>query len=236
MISGRSWAALFLCFSAFLAGVGSLAGAAAAEAATVPDTMNGLPLVFAEDFENGAGRWNPGDPKAWKVIEEDGNRVYSLHRQSEYAPPVRSPRNIARIKDLRVTDFVIEAKMKQTSREYGHRDMCIFFGYQGPSRFYYVHIATKADPHAHSVFLVNDAPRVSIAADRTDGADWGQEVYQKVRVERDTASGSIKVYFNDMTKPIITAEDKTFLDGEIGFGSFDDTGNIDDIRIWARTK
>jgi hypothetical protein len=31
----------------------------------------------------------------------------------------------------------------------------------------------------------------------------------------------------------MTAEDKTFGAGYIGFGSFDDTGMVDNIRIWA---
>ncbi len=208
---------------------------AGADEAEAPEESNGLPLVFQEDFEHGSERWIATDPKAWEVKEEDGNHVFALCRSSEYEPPHRSPHSIARIKDLDVTDFVIEARMKQTGREYGHRDMCIFFGYNNPSHFYYVHIATKADPHAHSVFLVNDAPRVSIAKERTDGADWTQD-YHLVRIERDTESGSIKVFFGDMEKPIMTAEDKTFLSGGIGFGSFDDTGNIDDIRIWGKKK
>jgi len=36
-----------------------------------------------------------------------------------------------------------------------------------------------------------------------------------------------------MTKPIMIAEDKTFLEGYIGFGSFDDTGKVDNVRIWC---
>jgi hypothetical protein len=29
------------------------------------------------------------------------------------------------------------------------------------------------------------------------------------------------------------ANDKTFKDGYVGFGSFDDSGKVDNIRIWA---
>ena len=32
------------------------------------------------------------------------------------------------------------------------------------------------------------------------------------------------------------AEDKTFLKGGVGFGSFDDTGNFDDVKIWEKKK
>jgi hypothetical protein len=168
------------------------------------------------------------------VVSEEDNHVFSLYKSSHYKPPVRSPLSIARIKGLKVTDFVLEARMKQTGREYGHRDLCVFFGYQDPDHFYYVHIATQADAHANSIFLVDGAPRVSIAKERTQGTDWGTG-YHRVRIERCIDSKSIKVFFDDMQTPIMTATDPTFLDGGIGFGSFDDTGHFDDIRIWGRT-
>lgn len=215
-------------------------GAEAGAAAEPPREMKGMPLLHSEDFEGDAEaiarQWQPTDPKAWAIVEDGGGHAYALKDKSDYTPPVRSPHNISLLKDLEVTDFVLQADMKQTGREYGHRDLCIFFGYQDPAHFYYVHIATEADPHAHSVFLVNNAPRVSIAKERTKGADWGSEVYHKIRVERDTASGSIKVFFNDMEKPIMVAEDKTFLHGKFGFGSFDDTGNVDNVLLWGKKK
>ncbi len=212
------------------------AGGPAEEPGSATKEQNGLPLVFEENFEKGTERWVATDAAAWKIVKEDANQVFALHKSSDYKPPVRSPHSIARIKDLKVSDFVLEAKMKQTGKEYGHRDMCLFFGYQDPAHFYYVHIATKADAHANSIFLVNNEPRVSIAKTRTDGTDWGGPVYHKVRIERDTKAGTIKVFFDDMKKPIMTTDDKTFLEGGIGFGSFDDTGNIDDVKIWGRKK
>jgi hypothetical protein len=197
------------------------------------EEMNGLPLAFFEDFESGAGRWTQTDPNAWKVTSTEKGHVYSLHQQSKYEPPVRSPFNIARIEDLKVSDFVVQARMEQTSREYGHRDMVVVFGYQDPSHFYYVHIATKADAVAHSILIVNGEPRVSIVKERTEGADWGTG-FHDVRVVRNATTGSIEVFFDNMDKPIMRAEDRTFLSGGIGFGSFDDTGNIDDVIVWGR--
>jgi hypothetical protein len=224
-------AALLTCCLPLLAGAGD--SAPSGESADAPKTLQGLPLVFDDDFENGMDRWTPTDPKAWSIAEEAGNHVLSLHASSAYKPPVRSPRSIARVADLNVTDFVLDARMKQTGREYGHRDLCLFFGYQDPSRFYYVHLATKADAHANSIFLVNGAPRVSIAQERTDGTDWATG-YHHVRIVREAESGLIEVYFDDMEKPVMRTVDKTFTWGSVGVGSFDDTGNIDDMRIWGR--
>ena len=193
---------------------------------------NGMPLVFSEDFEGGAERWMQTDAKAWQIAEEGRNHVYSQFQKSDYEPPVRSPLNMALVKDLEVTDFVLQAKMEQTGKEYGHRDMCIFFGYQDPAHFYYVHIATKADPHANSIFIVDGKPRVSIVTERTDGTDWGTG-YHDVRIVRNCETGAIEVYFDDMDKPIMKARDDTFKTGQVGFGSFDDTGKIDDVCVWA---
>jgi hypothetical protein len=80
---------------------------------------------------------------------------------------------------------------------------------------------------------VNDAPRVSIATERTDGTDWGS-AYQIVRIKRDATKGTIEVYFNDMDKPVMTAEDTHFTTGTIGVGSFDDVGNFDYVRVWGK--
>ncbi len=195
-----------------------------------------LPLVFEEDFESGNDGWTMTDPTAWALVDSDGGKALALQKSSDYEPKVRSPKSIARIADLNVTDFVLEAKLKQTGREYGHRDLCIFFGYQDPSKFYYCHMATEADAHANSIFLVNDEARVSIATERTDGTDWGKPEFHTVRIERDTESGTITVYFDDMKKPIMKAEDKNFAWGSIGFGSFDDVGHFDNIKIWGKKK
>lgn len=200
-----------------------------------PQTRNGLPLVFEEDFESGDERWRKTDPEAWSVVEEGGNHVLALQGSSNYAPKVRSPLSIALARDLEVGSFVLEATVKQTGRDYNHRDLCLFFGHNGPSKFYYVHVATKADDHAHSIFLVNDSARVSVAKERTEGVVWDDETH-RIRIVRDAESGRIEVFFDDMERPIMQAVDKTFLSGTIGLGSFDDTGTFDNIRLWAETK
>ena len=199
-----------------------------------PEKVKGMPLVFEESFEKGnAERWQPSDATAWKVAAEGENHVYSLVKDCDYSPPVRSPNNFSLIKELTVSDFVLEVKMKSTEPEYGHRDLCLFFGCQDASHLYYVHFGSKADAHANSIFIVNGEPRVSIAETRTTGTNWDDE-YHVARVVRDTQSGKIEVFFDDMKKPVMTATDKTFTSGRLGVGSFDDTGNFDDVRIWGK--
>ena len=194
-----------------------------------------FPILFQDDFERGSAEaWQPGDPAAWKVMTQGENHAYALFQQSKYRPKVRSPVNISLVKDLAVGEFVLEAKVQSTTRDYGHRDLCLFFGYQDPTHFYYVHFGKQADPHANSVFLVNGAPRVSIAKSRTDGTHWTDGWHRVKLVRRTTGKGEIEVYFDNMSKPAMTAEDKTFTWGQVGLGSFDDTGNFDDVRLRGR--
>lgn len=198
----------------------------------VPD---GYKLVYEQRFvtPDSLFDFRFTDPAAWRFAKSNDNSALELVTQSKYTPIVRSPFNIALLADKLFGDFVLEVDLIQTGKEYGHRDMCLFFGFQSPTNFYYAHIATAADDHAHNIFIVNNAPRTKIAKETTKGVNWGLGVWHKVRLERNAAAGTIKVYFDDLTKPIMTAEDKTFIAGQIGFGSFDDTGMVDNIRIWA---
>jgi len=117
-------------------------------------------------------------------------------------------------------------------KDYNHRDLCLFFNYVDESHFYYVHFGRKADPHANQIFIVNDAPRLMITTDKSDGTPWNDE-WHRLRVERDVESGKIAVYFDDMDEPHMQASDKTFTSGTVGIGSFDDTGHFDRIAVYA---
>lgn len=188
--------------------------------------------LFEEDFSKGADRWKPTDPRAWKVIETKEGKAYSQFAQSKYKPKHRSPFNYALIRDVVVGDFVLEAKVQSTTRDYGHRDLCLFFGWQNPDRFYYAHLAKKADDHANQIFLVQDKPRVKISKTTTPGTNW-TDGWHTLKLVRKVSDGTIEVYFDDMKKPVMTAIDRTFTWGQVGIGSFDDTGNWRAIKLWG---
>jgi hypothetical protein len=217
------------------------AASLSALAADRPNLPPGYKLLYEQTFEqpNASKGFVMTDNKAWTISKDEKGSALELVKQSDYKPAVRSPVNMALIADKIFGDFILEVDLIQTGKEYGHRDMCLFFGLTDPSKFYYVHMATAADPNAHNVFIVKDQPRKNIAKETTKGVNWGLGVWHKARLERRISDGSIKVFFDDMTKPIMIAEDKNFGAGYIGFGSFDDTGKVDNIRIWgpsAETK
>jgi hypothetical protein len=190
-----------------------------------------LPVVYADDFESGIDNWQPLDAKQWQAKKSDAGQVLSQHeKKSGYKPPHRSPTNIALLKDVVVGDMDLTVKVRSTHPDYGHRDACVVFGYQDPAHFYYVHLGKQADDHANQIFIVNDAPRKKISLTSTEGTNWDDE-WHTVRVSRRPKEGKIAIYFDDMEKPVMTADDKTFAWGRIGLGTFDDTADFDNLEI-----
>lgn len=226
-----------------------LAGAATVVAGAEPSAPTGgsapprgIPegwfVVHEEHFDTAdtLGRFVFTDPAAWRWARDSAGFSLELVRQSRYQPPHRSPFNLALIADRQFGDFVLEVDLVQTGKEYGHRDMVLAFGVQDPAHFYYVHLATAADDHAHNIFLVDGSPRRKFARKTTRGVNWGLGVWHRVRLERRLADGSIRVYFDDMAEPVMEAEDRMWGMGWVGVGSFDDTGKVDNLRLWSPTE
>jgi hypothetical protein len=199
---------------------------------------NGLPLVVKEDFEQGMDRWKTTDPdpakSVWEIIRtgrREGSAALRVTGPSKYQPPHRSPHSIALLKDVKVGDFEITMRVQNTNTTAGpHRDLCIFWGYQDPSHFYYVHFGAQADPNACQIFIVNDAPRTPITVKTATGTPWTDR-WHTVKVVRRIEDGTIEAYFDDMQTPLMTARDKTFGAGLVGIGTFDDHGNFDDLVL-----
>ncbi len=193
------------------------------------------PLYDSEDKERQKteilSEFECSDPKAWQSVRPATARTLELRGASKYRPKLRSPRSLALLRGKRFGSFVLDVEVQQTGREYGHRDLCFFFGAQDAGHFYYAHIASRADPHAHGIFVVDGKPRVKIAEPLNKGIDWGRDEWHHVRIFRNAVSGLTRVYFDDMDSPILEAVDQRFRDGRVGLGSFDDTGLFRKLRI-----
>ncbi len=210
------------------------ADAADAKAGAKPS----YPLLLDEDFSKGADRWTPASPEGWKLIDENGSKIFSEFKNIDITKklPHRSPWNIALLNDINVSDFVLEVKVRETAREYPHRDSCLVFGYQDPAHMYYVHFAsTKDDPHANQVFIVNAADRNKITEKEAAPVKWGEKTdWHTLKIVRNVNDGLIEAYFDDMEKPIEAAHDKTFKWGRIGIGTFDDTADFSSVKLWGK--
>ena len=214
----------------------------------------GYALQYEQSFnsKNSYDDFMMTDSSAWVLKKKKGNQFLALEGESKYEPPHRSPLNIALIKGKTFGSFVLEVDILQSGVKgtpiaqfmkenpdptkaggYAHRDHCFFFGFQDPAHYMYIHVAKTGDNNAHNVFVVNESPRTPITDFRTVGVDWGVNVWRKIRIVRDAAKNTVALYFDDMLTPIMIADDVPFERGFIGFGSFDDIGWVDNIKIWA---
>jgi len=192
-------------------------------------------LVFQEEFTHPdkIDDFALSDPAAWRWGRVEHNSYLELFAPSDYQPPHRSPTGIALLPDLLVADFDMEIRVEQTGRNYGHRDLCVIFGFVSPERYYYTHLAPLPDANAHNVFAVDRAPRVNLLPPKTEGIEWGNGEWHTIRVERRTGPGTIRVFWDGAEEPVFEAEDLRFGWGRLGFGSFDDTGRVTEIQVWA---
>lgn len=189
-----------------------------------------LPPVFEDDFSRGADRWEPTDPAAWTLGKDGDRAVWGLNkRTSNYQPKVRSPHNVALVKDLELTDTVITFQVKSTRDTGGHRDCCVFFNWRDPEHFYYVHLGAKPDPASGQIMIVDGAPRRPLTTN-TKPVPWDDQ-WHTVKLVRDTATGRIAVYFDDLETPLMETTDTTFTSGRVGIGSFDDMNDFTAVTV-----
>ncbi|MFG0283814.1 MAG: BNR-4 repeat-containing protein [Phycisphaerales bacterium JB039] len=190
------------------------------------------PLIYEQNFQSpGAlAGFRFTDPDAWR-LHRDGDEVsLAQFAQSDYHPPYRSPHNIALLPAPPVGSFMLEADLTQTGRDYGHRDMCLFFNVQAPDRFCYAHLARDPDATAHHIMLVDGADRRPITTWRSDGVDW-TIAPRRVRLAFDAETGAAEVTIDGQRA--LAADAIGLRSGFVGFGTFDDEGRIDNIRLWA---
>ncbi len=200
--------------------------AALLASATVAEA--GAPLVFEENFSDGLERWEVLDPATWR--HNPGGTVEITARGSAYKPPHRSPGHVALVEDLKVGSVAIEFRVKSTKDTGDHRDCCVFFGWKNPAHFYYVHLGAKPDPHSGQIMIVDGADRHAMTRNK-GRVPWGND-WHTVRLERNTKTGRIAVYFDDLSTPLMEAIDTTFATGRVGIGSFDDLNVFDEFHVW----
>lgn len=196
--------------------------------------VNELPLLASYDFEDGrAEEWQPNNPEHWQVASKDGSMVYELTSGGK-SGKVRAPTSWSLLSGKDVTSFEFTGRLKcYADPANKHRDLCLFFHFQDPTHFYYIHFSAISDGAHNIIGLVNGADRVKINVEppgesvfRLTDIEW-----HRFKVTCDGSTGDIKAFLDDTETPILTVRDKTFTHGVVGVGSFDDTGCFDDIIL-----
>jgi hypothetical protein len=198
---------------------------------------NELPLLASYDFEDGTTKGlQPNFPENWRVVKEETSMVYELTAPGKRGE-VRAPSSWSLLSGHDVTSFVFSGRLKcKADPANTNRDMCLFFHYQDPTHFYYVHFSAISDEGHNIIGLVNGADRVKINIEPPGESVFRltDMLWHRFKVTCDSSTGDIKAYLDDMETPVLTVRDTTFTHGLVGFGSYDDTGYFDDIMLQGK--
>lgn len=180
-------------------------------------------LTKSENIEkwiiDGSGLWHTS-----------GGRLV-LHKAGVPSGPIRRPAALAILRTECFRRVTVEADIRLTAPlDVVRRDLDFVLGYESPTRFYYVHLSGISDSVHNGIFLVNNSSRVRIDSGKGK-PQLMDSVWHHVRVERDGRSGRISVFVDTSKAPVLEAIDTTIPCGEVGFGSFDDTGEFRRIVI-----
>ncbi len=203
-----------------------LAAACLAGAAT---TRTQQTVVLRPSFENlaSAHAWTFDGTGEWTF--QPGLMI--LSKAGTPAGAIRRPAALAILNSPPFTRVSMTVDIRSTAPiETPERDLEVVFGYRSPARFYYVHLAGVTNDVHNGIFLVNDADRKRIDPGTTP-PQLSDQAWHHVRLERDGATGVVDVFVDAAQKPTFHATDTTLSAGQVGLGSFDDTGEFRNVVV-----
>lgn len=163
----------------------------------------------------------------WVSKTENGQTYMHMLRPRDPGVP-RRPLQFARLKNVNVGSFDLSVKVRREGRS-----MIIVFNYVDTLHFYYTHVSRDlgaTNPVHNGIFLVDGGPRRRIAGTEAPAA-LPDNNWHTIRVVRNVKTGLIQVYSDIQKKPVFTLVDHHFTCGQIGLGSFDETGDFADLKI-----
>jgi hypothetical protein len=185
-------------------------------------------LSFHCDFSpKELSEWLFPHAEDWASKTEDGQTYLHMLRPRDPGVP-RRPLQFARLKNVNVGSFDLSVKTRREGRS-----MIIVFNYVDTLHFYYTHVSRDRgtfQPVHNGIFLVDGGPRRRIAGTEAQPA-LPDTKWHTIRVVRNVKTGLIQVYSDVQKTPLFSVVDHHFTCGQIGLGSFDETGDFADLKI-----
>ena len=201
-------------------------------AATLALAAHAGPVIHSVQFSDNftsptLEQWQFPYAEDWVVGTEGPLHFLHMLRNREPLVP-RRPVQFALLKGTNVGSFSFQARMRRN----GH-SLLMVFNYIDTLHFYYTHLSvdpgTKIDVH-NGIFIVDGGPRRRIAGMEASPA-LPDKNWHTVKVERDVRTAGIRVYVDGEPTPRFSVKDGTFTCGQVGLGSFDETGDFADVRL-----
>jgi hypothetical protein len=173
------------------------------------------------------GEWIFPHAEDWVSKTENGQTYMHMLRPRDPGVP-RRPLQFARLKNVNVGSFDLSVKVRREGSS-----MIIVFNYVDTLHFYYTHVSHDRgtfQPVHNGIFLVDGGPRRRIAGTEAQPA-LPDTKWHTIRVVRNAKTGLIQVYSDVQEKPLFSVVDHHFTCGQIGLGSFDETGDFADLKI-----
>lgn len=174
--------------------------------------------------------WTVEQPSDWSV----GNGVLRLLEKAE--PPAGQPRRPTKIALLNSKPYrkvTVEAEVKRNGRS-----VIIVYGWQDPSHYNYAHIssddAVKQNVH-NGMFHIFGGERVRMSPldgpASLDTTDW-----TPVKLVFDGETGRCYVEVNGKRNPSLEAVDMSLRWGQVGLGSFNETGDFRNVKVTGEVR
>ncbi|MHB1937994.1 MAG: hypothetical protein ACYCOR_15600 [Acidobacteriaceae bacterium] len=180
-----------------------------------------------DNFAGNLDAWQMPFPEDWEVLRQ-GNLHY-LHMKRNREPGVpRRPLQFALLRGVKVGSFTLDVNVRRAGGS-----MIVVFNYVDTLHFYYVHLSenpgTQISVH-NGIFIVNGGPRYRIAGLEATPA-LPDRSWHNVRIVRNVRTGSVQIFLDKQTQPKFSVIDRTFTCGQVGLGSFDETGDFSQFRL-----
>lgn len=191
----------------------------------------GKKALFIDSFSTGLTAWQMLTPASWHIRDEEGAAVLVLRKPGEQRPPVRRPSEYALLRGKTWQDVTVTARVRtlRPAKVKG-RDVCILFGVQDETHFYYTHLSNDSNGKTHNVIMkVKGNKRFPIMREKRPEARL-TGAWHTARIFHGK-NGTIKVWLDDMETPLMTAVDTDYPSGAIGLGAFDDPAEFDDVQV-----
>jgi hypothetical protein len=175
------------------------------------------------------------NPQTWSIIKNKENSFLQFFSDTLYVPSVPSPNTIGILNNHIFGDFILEADIMPIVNDSGQYEICFLLGIKDSLKYYYVQLAGDENVLKNGIYLVKNAAGKELVSKELSAISRKGDSWRKIRIERNIVKRTIRVFVDNMTNPEMEVKDYELVMGYIGFGSYNCSCRIDNIRIWSQT-
>ena len=141
------------------------------------------------------------------------------------------PSEVAFLTNRLYGDFIMEFDYLQKNREFTIRDICVLFGYQDSTHYYFAQAASKDGKYNHNIFKVENDRPVKIGESKNRGVIWNYQKWSHIVVVRKIEVPLLELYIDG--ELILSSSSDNGSEGKLGFGTYGSGFKIDNLKVWV---